>query len=98
VGISTVLVEHEGGSDGDAAAADDDDECMINGGGLVVVVVAGWLQMDEEWLVLVTAGLNQSDCGTSMVAWRAGCLFDDGDVVVAPHSTPFPPPHEYSME
>jgi len=50
----------------------------------VVFFVAGILRMNKEWLVLVTAGLHQIDCGTSMVAWRI--LFNDGDVVVSPHA------------
>ena len=50
----------------------------------VVFFVAGILRMNKEWLVLVTAGLHQIDCGTSMVAWRI--LFNDGDVVVTPHT------------
>ena len=38
--------------------------------------------------MLVTAGLNQIDCHIyGDVAWRI--LFDDDDVVVAPHSIPF---------
>ena len=40
--------------------------------------------------MLVTAGLNQVNCGTLMVAWWI--LFNDGDVVVTPH-TLHPPPH-----
>jgi len=59
----------------------------------VVFFVAGILRMNKEWLVLVTAGLHQIDCGTSMVAWRI--LFNDGDVVVTPHTHSIPPllPH-----
>ena len=57
--------------------------------------MAGILRMNKEWLVLVIAGLNQIDCGTSMVAWRI--LFNDGDgdgdVVVSPHALhSIPPP------
>mmetsp|Transcript_11652 Transcript_11652/g.12735 ORF Transcript_11652/g.12735 Transcript_11652/m.12735 type:complete len:83 (-) Transcript_11652:595-843(-) len=72
---------------------------------LVVFVVAGILRMNKEWLVLVTAGLHQIDCGTSMVAWRILFNDGDGDVVVTPHllhSTPLTttshPHHEYRVE
>ena len=51
--------------------------------------------------MLVTAGLNQVDCGTSMVAWRILFNDGDGDVVVTPHalhSTTSHPHNEYSVE